>query len=146
MDQPHKAYYMKETVLIGAENKPVKVNKPFELLDKKDMTKWLCLYRESNYDDADYLYKSLNKASRGYGLVISEPEWVEMGDRARAEDWIRKVEDKLGKGGYKFVVFLLDRNDYIYQNLKVHSLCNNGYVSQVIKVYSLKKKCLKCLL
>ena len=133
LDQPHKAYYMKETVLIGAENKPVKVNKPFKLLDKKDMTKWLCLYRESNYDDADYLYKSLNKASRGYGLVISEPDWVEMGDRAQAEDWIRKVEDKLGKGGYKFVVFLLDRNDYIYKNLKVHSLCNNGYVSQVIK-------------
>ena len=142
LDQPHKAYYMKETVLIGAENKPVKVNKPFKLLDKKDMTKWLCLYRESNYDDADYLYKSLNKASRGYGLVISEPDWVEMGDRAQVGDWIRKVEDKLGKGGYKFVVFLLDRNDYIYKNLKVHSLCNSGYVSQVIKVYSLKKNAL----
>jgi len=37
---------------------------------------------------------------------------------------------------------LLDRNDYIYKNLKVHSLCNNGYVSQVIKVYSLKKNAL----
>jgi len=97
LDQAHKAYYMKETILIGAENKPVKVNKPFNLLSKKDMTNWLCLYRESNYNDADYLYKSLNKASRGYGLDISEPEWVEMGDRAQAHNWIKKVEDYFGE-------------------------------------------------
>ena len=142
LDKSHAAYYMKETILIGAENKQIKVNKPFKLLSRKDMKKWLCLYRESNYDDADYLYKSLDKASRGYGLVISEPEWVEMGDRARPNEWIKKVEEYLRKGGYKFVVFLLDGNDYIYKDLKVHSLCNNGYVSQVIKVNSLNKNAL----
>ena len=38
------------------------------------------------------------------------------------------------------VVFLLDRNDFIYKNLKIHSLCNSGYVSQVVKVNSLRNQ------
>ena len=51
---------------------------------------------------------------------------------------------------YSFVVFLLDDYDDIYKDLKVHSLCHNGYVSQVVKFNSLKKNamsvCSKILL
>ena len=142
LDKSHRAYYMKETVLIGGDKKPIKTNKPFNLLSKKDMTKWICLYRKSNYHDAENLYNSLDAASRGYGLAVSEPEWVEMEDKAKAEEWINSVEDYLSNGEYKFVVFLLDRNDYIYRQLKVHSLCHNGYVSQVVKANSLRKNAL----
>jgi hypothetical protein len=110
LDKSHRAYYMKETVLIGGDKKPIKTNKPFDVLSKKDMTKWICLYRKSNFDDADYLHKSLEKASTGYGLVISEPEWVEMDDRASAQDWIDSVEDNMANGEYKFVVFLPSKN------------------------------------
>ena len=139
LDKLHKAYYMKETVLIGGDKKPIKQkNKLFEVYHKKDMTKWLCLYRQSNYNDAESLSRSLIKASHGYGLVVAEPEWVEMGDRDKAIDWTRTVEDYMNDGEYKFVVFLLDRNDYIYKNLKIHSLWNRGYVSQVVKVSSIK--------
>ena len=150
LDKLHKAYYMKETELVGGNKKRVSPkDKIFDVLSKKDMTKWLCLYRKSNYDDAGYLVESLKKASRGYGLAVEDPEWVEMGDRDSAQDWIAAVEESL-TDEYKFVVFLLDRNDYIYKNLKVHSLCHNGYVSQVIKVNSLKKNamsvCSKILL
>jgi hypothetical protein len=142
LDKPHKAYYMKETVLIGGDKKAIKTNKPFNVLSKKDMTKWLCLYRKSNFDDAGYLSESLQKAAHGYGLVISEPEWVEMGDRDQPQQWIDAVEDYMSNGNYQFVVFLLDRNDYIYRHLKVHSLCHNGYVSQVVKAFSLQKNAL----
>ena len=151
LDKLHTAYYMNETILIGGNKKSISPkDKVFNVYHKKDMTKWLCLYRKSNYDDAGGLAESLKKASRGYGLAVEEPEWAEMGDRAKAEDWIATVEDYMSNGEYKFVVFLLDRNDYIYKNLKVHSLCHNGYVSQVIKVNSLKKNamsvCSKILL
>ena len=142
LDKSHKAYYMKETVLIGGDKKQIKTNKPFNVLSKKDMTKWICLYKKSNYNDAEKLYNSLDSASRGYGLAISEPEWVEMDDRASAKEWVDSVEDYLSNGDYQFVVFLLDRNDYIYKQLKVHSLCHNGYVSQVVKANSLRKNAL----
>lgn len=151
LDKLHTAYYMKETILLGGNKKTIgPKDKIFNVYHKKDMTKWLCLYRKSNYDDAGYLAETLKKASTGYGLAIEDPEWAEMGDRAIAEDWTATVEEYMEGGEYKFVVFLLDRNDFIYKNLKVHSLCHNGYVSQVIKVSSLKKNamsvCSKILL
>ena len=97
----------------------------------------------SVFNDADYLYKTLNTASRGYKLAISEPEWVEMGDRDSAQDWVEAANDYMkGKTEYKFALFLLDRNDWIYKQLKIHSLCRQGYVSQVVKVNSLKKNAL----
>ena len=70
LDKHHKAYNIKETVLEGEKHSKITLNKPFKVISKKDMTKWICLYRKSNYNDADYLFKSLSKASQGYGLVI----------------------------------------------------------------------------
>ena len=142
LDKMHKAYYMEKTVLIGANKKIINPTKVFDVLSKKDMTKWICLYRKSNYDDAEQLCYSLKKASQGYGLAVSDPEWVEMGDRDKAKFWTEAAEDYMKNGEYKFVVYLLDRNDYIYKDLKIHSLCNNGYVSQVIKASSLRKNAL----
>ena len=142
LDQHHKAYNIKDTILEGAGHSKIALNKPFKVISKKDMTKWICLYRKSNYNDADYLFKSLSKASQGYGLVISEPEWVEMGDRDDAPTWVNTADDYMNGNQYKFALFLLDRNDRIYRNIKIHSLCRQGYVSQVVKVASLKKNAL----
>ena len=142
LDQHHKAYNIKDTILEGAGHSKIALNKPFKVISKKDMTKWICLYRKSNYNDADYLYKSLSKASQGYGLVISEPEWVEMGDRDDAPTWVNTADDYMNGNQYKFALFLLDRNDRIYRTIKIHSLCRQGYVSQVVKVSSLKKNAL----
>ena len=70
LDKLHTAYYMKETILLGGNKKIVgPKDKIFNVYHKKDMTKWLCLYRKSNYDDAGYLAESLKKASNGYGLA-----------------------------------------------------------------------------
>ena len=142
LDQHHKAYNIKDTILEGAGHSKIALNKPFKVISKKDMTKWICLYRKSNYNDADYLYKSLSKASQGYGLVISEPEWVEMGDRDDAQTWVNTADDYMNGNQYKFALFLLDKNDRIYRTIKIHSLCRQGYVSQVVKVSSLKKNAL----
>ena len=143
LDKLHKAYNIKETTLLAAKNKVISTkDKIFDVISKKDMTKWICLYRKSNYDDAGYLYDSLKEAAKGYKLAISEPEWVEMGDRDDAETWADTANDYMKGKEYTFALFLLDRNDWIYKTLKIHSLCRQGYVSQVVKVNSLRKNAL----
>ena len=137
------AYYMKETKLIGGNNKDVHSNdRTFNVLKKKDLSNWLCFYEKSNYSDADNLYKNLSKASKAFGLKIAEPEWIEMPNKSKAKDWTDTADDYFGEGknDYDFVVFLLGRNDSIYTDLKIHSLCTNGYVSQVVKAKSIQKK------
>ena len=132
---------MKATQLIAGNNKILNnKDKVFPLLKKIEMKNWICLYEKNNYDDADYLYQTLQKSSKGYGLIIEEPEWVEMDNHSKYKEWLETVEDYMNKKkNYKFAVFLLDKNDNIYSKLKKHSLCTNGYISQVIKVKSLKK-------
>ena len=137
------AYIMEETKLVGGGNKVIKTNsKTFNVLEKKDMSNWICFYEKNNYDDADKLYKTLQSSSKAYQLKISEPEWVEMPNKSTAEEWIETAEDYVGKGkkDYSFVIFLLGRNEFLYPKLKKHSLCKNGYVSQVVKARSIQKK------
>ena len=70
------AYYMNETKLIGGNNQIVHSNdRKFKILNKKDMLSWLCFYEKSNYSDAEELYKTLDKASKAFGIKIDEPEF-----------------------------------------------------------------------
>ena len=139
------AYYMNETKLIDGNDKIVdKKNKnEVNLLKKYDMLNWLFFCdADNNYDDADLLNKSLQKAAKKYNIKINDPEWVEMPGDAKAKDWIKEANKYFGKGKRKFtfVLFLLGKNSYIYPELKVHSLCSNGYISQVVKAETLGKK------
>jgi len=138
------AYYMNETQLVAGNNKIIKANnKTFPILKKKDMINWLCFYEKSNYKDAEDLFNNLDKASKAFGLKISEPEWIEMNNFSSGKDWTDTADEYFGKGmkrEFDFVVFLLGKNDKIYSELKKHSLCTSGYVSQVVKVRSIKKK------
>ena len=138
------AYYMKETKLIAGGGKPIKANdKLFPVLEKIPMRNWLCFYEKSNYNDAENLYNTLAKASKGYGLKIDEPEWIEMPNKATYQDWADTADDYFGRGKkreFDFVVFLLGKNDRMYAQLKRHSLCINGYVSQVVKAKTLQRK------
>ena len=137
-------YYMEETKLIGGGKKQVKSkDRTFPVLEKVNMQNWLCFYEKSNYNDAETLYNTLEKASGAYNFKIAEPEWIEMENRSSAEDWMATADDYFGKGKkreFDFVVFLLGKNDRIYSKLKKHSLCQNGYISQVVKAASIKKK------
>ena len=149
LDQLHKAYNMKETELLDGKKKAI-TNKRFDVISKKDMSHWICLYRKSNYNDAEKLYNTLDKASSEYGLSIAEPEWVEMGDNDDEEEWAQTANDYMKKISekdknvkkYSFALFLLDRNDRIYSTLKYYSLCEHGYISQVVKASSLHKNAL----
>ena len=138
------AYYMKDTKLIGGNNKEVRSNdRTFPVLQKCNMTNWLCFYEKSNYNDAENLYNTLSGASKAFGLKIAEPEWIEMPPKSNVNDWIDTAEDYFGKGKkreFDFVVFLLGRNDKMYAQLKKNSLVKNGYVSQVVKARSIQKK------
>ena len=137
------AYYMKETKLLGGNKKEVHSNdRTFPVLEKKNMTNWICFYEKSNYDDAENLFNTLSKASKAYGLKINEPEWIEMPNKSKAKDWTETADEYFNKdeNKYDFAIFLLGKNDFIYPQLKKHSLCTNGYVSQVIKTRSIQKK------
>ena len=146
LDKMHKAYYMEETPLLGAEGKiDLKKDKIFKVIKNIDFPykEWVCFYKEENYDDADKFYKALRKASLGYGINVEEPEWIEMNNNASGQDWkneAEKIFKKNSKTEYLFAIFLLNKNDSIYPLLKKHSLCYNGYISQVVKVNSLYKK------
>lgn len=151
LDQLHKAYNMKETELLAGKKKAITAkDKIFDVISKKDMSHWICLYRKSNYNDAEKLYNALDDASHGYGLSIAEPEWVEMGDNDNEEEWAQTANDYMKKISekdknlkkYSFALFLLDRNDRIYSTLKYYSLCEHGYISQVVKASSLHKNAL----
>ena len=151
LDQLHKAYNMKETELLAGKKKAITAkDKIFDVISKKDMSHWICLYRKSNYNDAEKLYNTLDKASQGYDLSIAEPEWVEMGDNDNEEEWAQTANDYMKKISekdknvkkYSFALFLLDRNDRIYSTLKYYSLCEHGYISQVVKASSLHKNAL----
>ena len=151
LDQLHKAYNMKDTELLAGKKQAITAkDKIFDVISKKDMSHWICLYRKSNYNDAEKLYNTLDQASQGYGLSIAEPEWVEMGDNDNEEEWAQTANDYMKKISekdknvkkYSFALFLLDRNDIIYSTLKYYSLCEHGYISQVVKASSLHKNAL----
>ena len=149
LDKLHKAYYMEKSKLIGGENEVIDINSQFEVLSKKvtDDKKWLCVYRKSNdeqqYDKIDkkakFFYNTMKKAAKNYSLFISKPDWVEMEEDSEVEDWTNEVESYMKEEKYSFVVYLLDYKDNFYKELKVHSLCNNGYVSQIVKFSSLDR-------
>ena len=138
------ACYMTQPMLIAGKNKPIKMNdKVFQILKPIAMEDWLFLYEKHNYNDADNFWNNLQKASKGYGIKINEPEWVEMNDRSNnSEDWTETVNDYMKKNKYQFVLFFLDRNDFLYKNLKKHSLSEKGYISQVVKTFSIRKNTL----
>ena len=95
LDKMHKAYYMEETPLLGAEGKiDLKNDKIFKVIKNIDFPyeEWVCFYKEENYDDADKFYKALRKASLGYGINVEEPEWIEMNNNASGQDWKNEAE------------------------------------------------------
>ena len=137
------AYYMEDTKLFQAGKKEMySSDRTFKVLEKKDMTDWICFYEKSNYNDAENLYNTLVKASKAYGLKIAEPEWIEMPDRSSPKDWTATADDYIRKGKreFDFAVFLFGKSDKAYTQIKKHSLCTNGYVSQVVKARSIQKK------
>ena len=149
LNKLYKGYYMKKSEFIGVKDKPINIKTQFNVLLKqiKEGKKWLCVYRKNNdekinkeiEDTVDNFYETMKSASEGYKIKISEPQRVRMDENSEVEDWTNKVESILKEGDYLFVVYLLYYDEeYYYKDLKVHSLCNNGYVSQIVRYSSLE--------
>ena len=141
------AYYMHETKLLGGKvngkNKSIKsTDKTFPVLEKVPMTNWLCFYEKRDYNPAEKLYLTMEKASKAFGFKVAEPKWIEMPNNSKIKDWIETAEDYFPQdeeSEYDFAVFLTGKNDEkLYAALKTHSICKNGYISQVVKVRSIK--------
>ena len=136
-------YLMAEPLILAGRSKIItSKDRIFPLLSKKNMSNWICVYEQENYNDAETLYNCLSKASNAYGLSILEPLWIEMRPHSKPAEWIQAVEEYFKENtNFLFVIFLLGKNNNNhYEKLKKHSLCTNGYVSQVIKTKSLKSK------
>lgn len=138
-----KAYYIKEPKLIGGNNKLINIkDETFPVFIKTNMTSWVCFYEKQCYKDAEYLYKNLLKAALSFGLKISEPYWIEMPCQSTAKDWIDTIDyyfiNNKNQKNYQFFIFLVHKQ-FIYNKLKIHSLCQNGYISQVVKINSIRK-------
>ena len=105
-NQGFKAYYMKDTKLIGGNKKEINPKNIFPLLEKIDLIKWLFFYEQNDYAIAKELYYILTKASKGYNLIIQEPVWIEMPNHSKAKDWTDIVDDYFegGKNKYSFVI------------------------------------------
>ena len=134
---------MEETAFYAGGNKIISSqHRTFPIYEKVRMTSWLCFYEKSNYNDVENLYNTMKIASKKFGLNIEEPEWIEIPNKASAKIWKETARDFIckGKKEYSFALFLLGKNDYLYPELKKHSLCTNGYVSQVVKAKSIQKK------
>ena len=129
-----KGIIMKDTdLIIRGKGKVFKVEKAINL------TTWLFVYQQRNYHDAESLYNTMVKASKGLGIRVNEPEWIEMSTND-PKDWTNQVNAYMNRKKYQFVLFLLfDKFEKCYAPLKIDSLVNKGYFSQVVKVSSLKK-------
>ena len=138
-----KAYYMKDTILTAGNNKKISSkDRTFPILGKIDLSYWVCFYEGYNYNNAESLYNTLKAASKSFGIYIKEPTWVEMKNKSKPKEWIDKAEEYFEKGtdDYSFALFLIGDNDFLYSQIKKHSLCTNGYISQVVKSKTIKKK------
>ncbi len=135
------AYYMKQPQLLDGTGQVFdKYNKEIKL-DKNiiNKVKWVLFY-EDNYDENEkYLLKDFKDASGKYGIKLENPLKVKIQYGAEVDEWIREANKYFGeeKREYDFALFLLGENIYIYPQLKMHSLCHNGYISQVVKVDTL---------
>ena len=139
-----KAYYIKPTKLVDGKNKEIgEKQNTFPVYQTDNVKKWLCLHYSKNYDDAGNLTDYLQKASKAFGIKISDPDYEEMDDDSKPDHWVKRAESSLKKKSYDLVVFLISNsknNNKLYAALKRHSLCNNGYVSQVVKAESIYKQ------
>lgn len=113
----------------------------YKVLRSIELGKWLCVYHQKNYDDANNLINSMQQACDGIGIKIAEPEWVEV-NSYDPKKWLEEV-DSFNPSKFQIVVFVLDRGtEHLYNRIKYHSLTMRGYLSQVVKTQSLRKNAL----
>ena len=137
---------MKKVDLYDANNKKITGN-TFPVVKKINLDNWFFVYEKDikgkfNYNNANQLYNSLCDCSKAFKIKIEEPnDWIGVPNNSSYETWIKLVEQKINKKSDKkyFVLYLIN-DEYLYPDLKWHSLCEKGYISQVVKSSTIRKK------
>jgi aubergine-like protein len=103
-----------------------------------DLTDWVCVYHQKNYDDAVTLCDTLQKCSKAIGMKVADPTWIEI-NSFKYQDWIDEINCESPQKK-QIIVCVLDRNmDKLYKELKLDSLSKKGYLTQCVKTQSLRK-------
>jgi hypothetical protein len=125
----------------NGKNKNLKLNSIFPVFKSNiDTSQWLCLYHKSLEKSTYELLDNLKYYQESLGIKVENKDsnWIEMNSND-FEDWKKTVEKEIEKKEVKFVIFYIsNRNNHLYNKLKKHSNCDNGYISQVIKYESFK--------
>ena len=134
-------YYMKTPKLYDFKENVIEKN-VFPVVKKVHLTEWYCVYEKGkeNYKNADKFYKAFCSSSKGFGIKIEEPIWIDVPVNSKAKEWIKKVEEFSDDIDEKTLVLFLVNDENIYAAIKRHSLCKNAYISQVVKNSTVKKK------
>ena len=133
-------YYMKSPNLYDSEGNVIEKN-VFPVVKKVHLKEWYCVYEKGkgNYKKADQFYKLFCSASKGFGIKIEEPIWIDVPTNSKAKEWIKKVEEYSDEIDEKTLVLFLVNDENIYTSIKKHSLCKNAYISQVVKNSTIMK-------
>ena len=135
------SYYIVQPTFNNGKNKNLKLNSIFPVFKSNiDTSQWLCLYHKSLENSTYELLDNLKYYQESLGIKVENKDsnWIEMNSND-FEDWKKTVEKEIEKKEVKFVIFYIsNRNNHLYNKLKKHSNCDNGYISQVIKYESFK--------
>jgi len=105
-----------------------------------NFTKWICIYHNKSYNACGEFVENLKRACKTFGISVSDPEYVEMNSFS-GRDWVSQIEScDVIKNQYQFVlVFMDNKMDGIYKDVKRHSLIFKGYITQGVKAFTAKK-------
>lgn len=85
----------------------IQLSQPVEF--KKDQ--WAILYSKRDFNHADKVYNSLYEARDGYGILVEEPQWVEIPGTDKA-GFISAVKSQFNPKVIGMVVVVLERREY----------------------------------
>ncbi len=69
------------------------------------------VYGQREYNCANDLYKGLQNASGIFGIVVEEPQWVEVPDSRNANDYIKAIMSDVNAKTCKIVCVILFNPD-----------------------------------
>lgn len=123
------------TLAQGEILSPDTLSKGVRIMNPINFAKWLFIYERKNYASAEQLCMTMQKASGALGIVVKDPEWVELGyiDSHSIENAIANYN-----ADYQFVLALISDRHKQYKLVKKVLDIKEGVVSQC--VYSDHKK------
>lgn len=65
------------------------------------------VYDKRNFDNANNVFTSLQKAAQGINMIVDEPHWIELDNFNQADVFERQLQDYVKKGKEPLIVLLM---------------------------------------